>query len=83
MTLAHWHSSDSTQRELSNEYQHGRVQTVFFKYVCGRVSSSKVASALKGLKPNTVLRNPGKHAHLILLSKSFEMNTNMTGCSFK
>ena len=28
-TLAHWNSSDSTQQELSNEYQYDRVQKIF------------------------------------------------------
>ena len=28
-TLAHGYSSESTQRELSNEYQHDRVRWVF------------------------------------------------------
>ena len=30
-TLAHRYSSESTQRELSNEYQHNRVKMVFKK----------------------------------------------------
>ena len=30
-TLTNWYSSESTQRELSNEYQHDRVRTVFKK----------------------------------------------------
>ena len=29
-----WHSSESTQQELSNEYQHDRVEMVFKKSLC-------------------------------------------------
>ena len=47
-TLAHGYSSESTQRELSNEYQHDRVQMVF-KDLCIFVLWTKVASALEGL----------------------------------
>ena len=31
VTLAYWYSSESTQRELSNEYQHDRVLMIFYK----------------------------------------------------
>ena len=47
-TLANGYSSESTQRELSNEYQHDRVR-MFFKNVCVVVLWAKVASALEGL----------------------------------
>ena len=47
--LAHGHSSDSTQRELSSEYQHDRVLMVF-KNLCVLVLWTKVASALEELK---------------------------------
>ena len=47
-TLAYGYSSESTQRELSNEYQHDRVQMVF-KNLCILVLWRKVASALEGL----------------------------------
>ena len=47
-TQAHWYSFDSTQRELSNEYQHDRVWMVF-KNICIVVQWRKVASALEGL----------------------------------
>ena len=46
-TLEHGHSSESTQRELSNEYQHDRVVMVF-KDICGLVLWTEVASALGG-----------------------------------
>ena len=46
-TLACGYSSESTQRELSNEYQHDRVQMVF-KNHCVLVLWMKVASALGG-----------------------------------
>ena len=47
-TLAHGYSSESTQRELSNEYQDDRVWMVF-KNCCVLVLWTKVASALEGL----------------------------------
>ena len=43
------YSSDSVQRELSNEYQHDRVWMVF-KNLCILVLWTKIASALEGLK---------------------------------
>ena len=48
-TLANGYSSESTQRELSNEYQHDRVK-MFFKNLCVFLFRMKVASALEGLK---------------------------------
>ena len=48
-TLSNWHSSESTHRELSNEYQHDRVWMVFDK-ICNLVLRTKVASALEGLR---------------------------------
>ena len=48
-TLANGYSYESTQRELSNEYQHDRVWMVF-KDICVLVLEMKVASALEGLK---------------------------------
>ena len=47
-TLAHGYSSDSTQQELSNEYQHDMVWMIF-KNLCILVLWTKVASALDGL----------------------------------
>ena len=47
-TLAHGYSSESTQQELSNEYQHDRVYMVF-KNLCVLVLWTKKASALEGL----------------------------------
>ena len=49
-SLAHGYSSDSTQRELSNEYQHAKVKMVF-KNLCVPVLWTKVASVLGGLNP--------------------------------
>ena len=48
-TLAHGYSSESTQQELSNEYQHDRDYMVF-KTLSVLVLWTKVASALEGLK---------------------------------
>ena len=47
-TLANGYSYESTQRELSNEYQHDRVQ-MLFENLCVLVLWTKVASALEGL----------------------------------
>ena len=52
-TLANGYSSESTQRELYNEYQHDRVQ-MFFKNLSFLVHWMKVASALEGLNRLTV-----------------------------
>ena len=48
-TLAYGYSSESTQRELSNEYQYDRVWMVF-KNLCILVLWMKVALAIEGLK---------------------------------
>ena len=53
-TLACGYSSDSTHRELSNEYQYDRVKMVF-KNLCVFVLWMKVALALEGLKPTLIL----------------------------
>ena len=47
--LANGYSSESTQLELSNEYQHDRVQMIFTN-LCILVLWPKVALALEGLK---------------------------------
>ena len=47
-TLAHGYSSESSQPEPSNEYQHDRVK-MFFKNLCFLLIWTKVASSLKGL----------------------------------
>ena len=69
-TLANGYSSESTQWELSNEYQHDRVWKVF-KNVCALVLWTKVASALEGnqrfgdilsVKYNTLQLNSDKTA---------------------
>ena len=50
-TLANGYASESTQRELSNEYQHDRVSMVF-KDFSVLVFWTNVASALEGLMTN-------------------------------
>ena len=50
-TLANWYSSESTQQELSNEYQEDRVSMVFQRS-CLLVLWTKVVSALEGLSVN-------------------------------
>ena len=47
-TQEHGHLSESTQHELSNEYQHDKVQMVI-KKLCIPVLWMKVALALEGL----------------------------------
>ena len=47
-TLAHGYSSESTQQELSNEYQHDMVMMIL-KILCVIVLWKKGAAALKGL----------------------------------
>ena len=47
-TLANGYSSECTQQELSDEYQHGWVWMVF-NNLCLLVLWMKVASALEGL----------------------------------
>ena len=47
-TLAYGYSSESTPRELSNEYQHDRVY-MFFQNLYIIVLWTKVALALEGL----------------------------------
>ena len=42
-------SSESSQQELSNEYQHDRVKMIF-NNLCVFVLWTKVASALEGLR---------------------------------
>ena len=49
--LAYGYSSESTQRELSNEYQHDRVQ-MFLRTFCIFFSWAKLASACEELIKN-------------------------------
>ena len=66
-TLAHRYSSEGTQRELSNEYQHDRV-TMVFKNLCVLVLWMKVALALEGLK--NMKKDIWMHTvHFILFTK--------------
>ena len=58
-TLEHGYSSERSQQELSNEYQHDRVK-MFFKNLCIRVLWMKVALALKGLN---IRRNTKASSH--------------------
>ena len=48
-TLANGYSSESTPRELSNEYHHDRVQMISLR-LCVLVLGTNVAIALEGLK---------------------------------
>ena len=50
-TLAHRYSSERTQREPSNEYQHDMVK-MFFQTFLGACALKKVASALEVLNAN-------------------------------
>ena len=55
--LANGYSSESTQRERSNEYQHDRVSMVI-RNLCVLVLWMKVALALEGL--TEILRKPAR-----------------------
>ena len=50
-TLAYGYSSESTQRELCNEYQHDKVYMDFEK-LSNLVLWTKIASAMKELRVN-------------------------------
>ena len=50
-TQAYGYLFESTQRELSNEYQHDRVSMVF-KYFCVFALWMKIVLALEGLRIN-------------------------------
>ena len=52
-TLANGYSSESTRRELSNEYQDDRVSMVF-QESCMLVLWTKIVSALEGLRKSGV-----------------------------
>ena len=57
-TLAHWYSSENTQRELSYEYQHDRVWMVLKKklHPCALVKSNLSIESVKtgaGLDANS------------------------------
>ena len=51
-TMTNGYSSDRTQRELSNEYQHDKVKMIFI-FFCFFVHWMKVISAAEGLKPRS------------------------------
>ena len=68
--LAHVCSSESTQRELSNEYQHDRVSMIF-KNLCVPVLWSKVASAMEGLNQGCPNIEVLEHRHLALERSKF------------
>ena len=61
-TMTYGYSSESTQRELSNEYQHDKVWKVS-KNLCLLVLRRKVASILEGLR-DTVTYYLGHEATL-------------------
>ena len=52
--MANGYSSESTQRELSNEYQHDRFYMVF-KDFCIFVHWANVTSALEGLNKDMII----------------------------
>ena len=71
-TLAYGYSYESTHRDLSNEYQHDRVQ-MFFKNLCVLVIWTKVALALDGL---TQEQSDFK-SYLYLSMEQFASNSTM------
>ena len=66
-TRANGYSSESTQCELSNEYQHDRVYMVF-KNLCILVFWTNVSSALKGL-------NVAENVTIIKISSSLNITS--------
>ena len=52
-TLANGYSSDSTQRELLNEYLNDRVMMIFIIF-CSFVHQTKVISALERLRKESM-----------------------------
>ena len=77
--VAYGYSTESAQRELSNEYQNDRVR-MFSKNVCILVLWTNVASALVGVEVCTYCRMANfSVSQLRVLRESFPMNTKMTG----
>ena len=64
--MANWYSSDSTQQELSNEYQHDRVW-LFFKHFCRLAPWKKVASERKGLNHLCTLGMVGLMNNVVII----------------
>ena len=56
-TIANGYSSESTQRDLSNEYQHERVKKIFIIF-CFFVHWPKVTSAAEGLIRYSQMTSP-------------------------
>ena len=52
-TMANEYSSDRTQQDLSNEYQHDRVKMIFL-FFCFFVQWMKVTSAAEGSIKNHI-----------------------------
>ena len=76
-TLAYEYSSESTQQELFDGYQHDRVQMVF-KNLRIHVLSTKVASALEGLNINWLITDCCMAVHQkpdVLTSLSENLNS--------
>ena len=68
-TLANGYSSESTHRELSNEYQHDWVSMVF-RNLWVLMLWMKVALALEGLTWYTIWRPIDKLTYVSLICKS-------------
>ena len=71
-TLAYGYSSESTQRELSHEYQHDRVKMVFEK-LCILVLWIKVASALEGLRVSLLIYSTKQGQMIPLIRQNYEI----------
>ena len=63
-TGVHGYSSERTQGELPNEYQHDRCRMVF-RNICILVLWAKVASALEGLRFSQFLLLKKVDSHII------------------
>ena len=74
-TLSNGYSSESTQRELSNEYQDDRVSMVF-QESCILVLWTKVVSALEGLIEDIIV-------YLSILDAQNLYDTQLWAATFK
>ena len=75
-TLANGYSSESTQRELSNEYQHDSVLMIF-RNVCVLVLWANVVSALEGLTISCLLTSMVPNNSPSGLSRKNELATHI------
>ena len=76
MTETLTYSSESAQRQLSNEYQHNRVKMVF-KHFCILVLLTNVALALEGLSGVGMKELNDERATIFRYRSSFKLEVKM------